>query len=286
MKKLFFNPIAATVFSLVSTLFASAQTHQLVKLWESDPVFKVPESVLFDAKTKTLYIANIDTVNGSGPWSKDGRGSIGKMSADGKNVTAEWVKGLEAPKGMGLYNGKLYVADLTNIVVIDVASGKIEKTIPVPGAQGLNDVSIDKDGVIYTSNTEGQGKKIYKIKDGVAEVYVEGLRSPNGVLAHDNDVYLLDNGGLYKVNADKTLKMIANGMQGGTDGVEYVGEGDFLVSTWGGVIYYVSANGTKEVLLDGRPTGTNSADIGFDAATKTVFVPTFWKNTVAAYQVK
>jgi sugar lactone lactonase YvrE len=286
MKKLFFKPIAATVFSLVSTLFASAQTHQLVKLWESDPVFKVPESVLFDAKTKTLYIANIDTVNGSGPWSKDGRGSIGKMSADGKNVTAEWVKGLEAPKGMGLYNGKLYVADLTNIVVIDVASGKIEKTIPVPGAQGLNDVSIDKDGVIYTSNTEGQGKKIYKIKDGVAEVYVEGLRSPNGVLAHDNDVYLLDNGGLYKVNADKTLKMIANGMQGGTDGVEYVGEGDFLVSTWGGVIYYVSANGTKEVLLDGRPTGTNSADIGFDAATKTVFVPTFWKNTVAAYQVK
>lgn len=286
MNKTILKTIVVAVVICCNSFFASAQTHQFVKLWETDPVFKVPESVLFDPKTKTLFIANIDTINGSGPWSKDGRGSIGKMSADGKNVTAEWVKGLEAPKGMGLYNGKLYVADLTNIVVIDVASGKIEKTIPVTGSEGLNDVSIDKNGVIYTSNTQGQGKKIYKIKDGVSEVYVEGLRSPNGVLAHDNDVYLLDNGGLYKVNADKTLKMMAEGMEGGTDGVEHVAGGDFIVSTWSGVVYYVNANGTKEVLLDGRPTRTNSADIGFDAATKTVFVPTFWKNTVAAYQVK
>ena len=28
-----------------------------------------------------------------------------------------------------------------------------------------------------------------------------------------------------------------------------------------------------------------AADIGFDAATKTVYVPTFWKNSVVAYKV-
>jgi hypothetical protein len=30
----------------------------------------------------------------------------------------------------------------------------------------------------------------------------------------------------------------------------------------------------------------NSADIGFDAKNNTVFVPTFWRNSVAAYEVK
>ncbi|MEI9943308.1 MAG: ATP/GTP-binding protein [Chitinophagaceae bacterium] len=284
MKKFSLKMLALAAIIICNTLVVSAQTHQLVKLWETSPVFKVPESVLFDAKNKTLYISNIDTINGSDPWTKDGRGSIGKMSADGKSVTAEWVKGLEAPKGMGLYNGKLYVADLAGIVVIDVASGKIDKTITVAGSQGLNDISIDKSGVIYVSDSKI--RKIYKVKDGVSELYIDSLKGPNGVLARGNDFYLVDNGGLYKRNADKSLTTITTGMEGGCDGVENVTGDDFIVSTWGGVVYYVSANGTKETLMDGRPTKTNSADIGFDAATKTVFVPTFWKNTVAAYQVK
>ena len=38
----------------------NAQNHQLVKKWETDSIFKVPESVLFDAATNNLYIANID----------------------------------------------------------------------------------------------------------------------------------------------------------------------------------------------------------------------------------
>ena len=284
MKKIFLATIFLFTLFLFSSLVTSAQKHQLVKLWETSPVFKVPESVLFDAKNKTLYVSNIDTINGSDPWAKDGKGSIGKMSADGKVIKAEWVTGLEAPKGMGLYNGKLYVADLAGVVVIDIAAGKIDKTITVKGAEGLNDISIDKTGVIYVSDS--RGKKVYKIKDGIAELLLENLKGPNGVLSHGNDFYVLDAGGLYKMNADKSLAKMADGMEGGTDGVENVSGGDFIVSTWGGVVYYINADGTKETLMDGRPNKMNSADIGFDPATKTVFVPTFWNNTVAAYQVK
>jgi hypothetical protein len=47
-----------------------------------------------------------------------------------------------------------------------------------------------------------------------------------------------------------------------------------------------AADKTKQTLIDGRQAKINSADIGFDAATKTVFIPTFWKNSVAAYEVK
>ncbi len=260
----------------------NAQNHQLVKKWETDSIFKVPESVLFDAATNTLYVANID---GKDPWGADGLGSIGKMSADGKNIIVDWVSGLQAPKGMGLHKGKLYVADLKEIVVIDTKSGTIEKRIPVPGAEGLNDVSVDKKGVVYVSDSKA--KKVYRIKKGKAELILDNLKGPNGVLMHGKDFYVLDAGGLYKMNADKSLTLIVDGMEGGTDGVENISGDDFIVSTWSGVVYYVNAaNGTKQTLIDGRPAKMNSADIGFDAATKTVFIPTFWRNSVAAYEVK
>ena len=269
------------LFSLSCSCIVSAQNHSLVKIWETDSVFKVPESVFFDAKNKVLYIANID---GKDPWGADGAGSIGKMGADGKNIVVDWVNGLQAPKGMGMHNSKLYVADLTDIVVIDTKAGVIEKRIAVPGSAGLNDVSVDKKGVIYVSDSKG--KKVFRVENEKTELFIDSLKGPNGVLMQGKDFYLLDAGGLYKMNADKSLTMMTDGMEGGTDGVENVQGSDFIVSTWSGVVYYVNADGPKQTLLDGRSTKMNSADIGFDAATKTVFIPTFWRNTVAAYEVK
>ncbi len=255
--------------------------HSLTMLWETDTLLKVPESVLFDAENKVLYVANID---GTNPWGKDGKGSIGKVGLDGKIIAVDWVSGLNAPKGMGMYKGKLYVADITDIIVIDIMKGVIEKTMPVTGAKGLNDISIGKDGIIWVSDSED--KKIYKIENGQATVYLEKLKGPNGVLMRGRDFYMLDAGGLYKVNNDKSLTMIANGMEGGTDGVENISGNDFLVSCWQGAIWYVNDKGEKQLLLDTKTAKKNTADIGLDAAKKIMYVPTFWKNSVVAYEVK
>ncbi len=260
-----------------------AQNHSMVKLWETDSIFKVPESVLFDAKNKLLYISNID---GKEPWGDDGIGSIGKMSADGKNIIVEWVKGLSAPKGMGLYKGKLYVADMTEVALIDIKTATIVSRIKVPGAERLNDISINKKGVLYVSDSKA--RKVFTIKDGQASLLLDSvsLKGPNGVVAYKKGFFILDAGSLYKMNVDKTLFKIADGMEGGTDGVEVINKKDFIVSTWAGVVYYVKANGGKQVLIDGRNAKMNSADIGIDAKNNTVFVPTFWRNSVAAYSVK
>ena len=266
-------------FSLSTPLFA--QKHQLVKKWETDSVLKVPESVLFDQKNNVLYVANID---GKEPWGKDGKGSIGKVGTDGKILAIEWVTGLNAPKGMGLFNNKLYVADIDHVVVIDINNGSVVQTIPVDGAVGLNDISIDKKGIVYVSDSEA--KKVHRIDNGTATTWLEKLQGPNGVLWFEEELYVLDNGGMYKVEKDKSLTKITDGMDGGTDGIENVTGKDFIVSCWAGSIWYVNADGNKEHLLDTRDQNINSADIGYDAKNRIAYVPTFWKNSVVAYQLK
>jgi hypothetical protein len=143
---------------------------------------------------------------------------------------------------------------------------------------------MDAKGAIYVSDSET--KKVHKIEGTTVTTLLEGLKGPNGLLAHGADLYLLDSGTLYQVQADKKLKMLAEGMEGGTDGVEPIKGGGFIVSTWGGVIYHVGADGTKHMLMDTRPAKQNSADIGFDPETATVYVPTFSKNTVIAYTLQ
>jgi sugar lactone lactonase YvrE len=276
MSKIFL--IAATLAAGIATTAAAQPT--LVKKWESEASFKVPESVYFDKARKVLYVANID----GEPWGKDGAGSIGKLGLDGKVIAAEWVKGLNAPKGMAISKGTLWVNDLGEVVGIDIAKGTISTRIPIAGASRLNDMTADDKGVLYVSDSET--KKVHTIDGTTVTTLLENLKGPNGLLAHNGSLYLLDAGGLYQIQADKTLKMLADGMEGGTDGVEPIKGGGFVVTTWGGVIYHVGADGAKHVLLDGRPTKTNSADLGFDPDTKTLYVPTFFKNTVAAYELR
>ncbi len=270
---------------VVATAQAQAPTaHKLTKVWESEPALKVPESVRFDAKRKVLYVSNID----GEPWTADGKGSIAKVGLDGKIIAAEWVTGLDCPKGLALSaDGKwLYAADAGGIVVIDVKKGKIKKKIAIPEGVQLNDLVAGDKGTLYVSDSKG--KKVFMVKDGKASVYLDEtvLKGPNGLLVHNGSLYVLDNNSLNRVEADKSLKVLADGMPGGVDGLENVNGEDFLVSVWSGAVWYVNADGSKELLFDGKAVQTSTADIGWDPATKTVYVPTFFKNSVIAFKVE
>jgi sugar lactone lactonase YvrE len=262
---------------------AQAETHKLTKLWETEPALKVPEGVRFDAQRKVLYVSNID----GEPWAADGKGSIGKVGLDGKVIAAEWITGLDAPKGIAQSDdGKLlYVADAGGIVVIDVDAGKVKEKIAIPEGVQLNDVVNDK-GTLYVSDSKG--RKIYAVKNGKHSVHLDEkvLKGPNGVLVHKGVLYVLDDNSLNRVEKDKTLTVLAKDMPGGVDGLENVTGDDFLVSVWGGAIWYVPASGDKQLLFDGKAEKTSTADIGWDPATKTVYVPTFFKNTIIAFKVE
>src|SRR5690348_9318750 len=145
MKGTFLALAVAATLALSAT--ARADSHKITKLWESEAVLKVPESVRFDAKRKVLYASNID----GDAWTADGKGSIAKIALDGKVIASEWVTGLDCPKGLALSeDGKwLYAADAGGIVVIDVKKGKIAKKIAIPEGVQLNDLVSDGKGTLY-----------------------------------------------------------------------------------------------------------------------------------------
>lgn len=274
MKKLL--PLALMIAS-ANMLFAQ---HQLVKKWETDSTLKVPESVLYDAGNKVLYVSNID----GAPDGKDGKGSIGKIGLDGKIISTDWVPGLNAPKGMALVKNTLWVSDIDEVAAIDIKTGQITKRIKIDGAGFLNDVAADAKGDVYVSDSKT--KKVHKIENGKASVLLENLQGPNGLLCYNKDLYVLDNGTFNKVGKDNKLQQLASGIEGHTDGIENVQGDEFIVSCWQGVVYYVKADGTVQKMLDTRGEKINSADIGYDAKNKIVYVPTFFKNSVVAYQLQ
>ena len=259
-----------------STVVAEASLEQI---WATDTTLMTPESVLFDGSNNVLYVSLID----GAPDGKDGKGGIAKVGTDGKIIDANWVTGLSAPKGMGMAGNQLYVTDLTDLVQIDIPSGKIVKKTPVEGAVFLNDVSADKQGNVYF--TDMRAGKIHMLKDGKITTVLDSINNPNGVLAVADGILFTESGKLQKLDAQNKKTTLAEGMDGSTDGIEEVAPGEYLVSCWVGEIYHVK-DGVATKLLDTKADKINSADIGYDAAKKIVYVPTFFKNSVVAYQLK
>ena len=258
------------------------QAQKLTQKWESASTLLVPESVIYDTENKAIYVANI---NGK-PTEKDGNGFISKLKTDGQIESLEWVKGLDAPKGLGIYKGKLFVADVSRLVIIDIATSKIEKAIEVNGAQFLNDITVDADGKVYISDSAG--KKVYIYENGEVKVWFEGteLQRPNGLLAEKKAIKLIDatSGVFYNITTkDKKAEVIAKDFPAGGDGIVNIDKDEYLISNWNGEIYYLKGS-DKTKLLDTKEAKVNAADIWYIKELNLVLVPTFFANKITAYQ--
>jgi DNA-binding beta-propeller fold protein YncE len=213
----------------------------------------------------------------------DGKGGIAKIQTNGKVINPYWVHGLNAPKGMAKVGNRLYVADINEVAVIDIASGKIIKKIKVEGAEGLNDVTVASTGIIYVSDSKKA--TVWKIEKDNPSLYLENMQGVNGLRAVRNDLYIASGKSFVKADMKKQVAPVATLPQGG-DGVEPIGNGDFVVTAWGGWIYYVSADGNVETMLDTSPEKKNTADIGYDPVKRIIYVPTFFGKTVSAYRLQ
>lgn len=268
-----------------STLAQAPPSSQatLTEIWRTDAVLSTCESVLFDEDRNLLFVS---CINGQ-PMEKNGLGFIALLKPDGSMKELEWVTGLNAPKGMGVVDGKLYVADIDELVVINVEKARISDRIKVDGASFLNDVAIGKDGTIYF--TDSDTGLVWTYKDGKLQKWLQGLERPNGLYIEEDRVLLTTSGSQDLRVIDRAtgkMKVVTQGIGHG-DGVEFTGqEGYYITSSWSGEVFLIQPDFSKVSLLKTSDQEINSADIGFNRTEQVVYVPTFFDNRVVAYRLK
>jgi hypothetical protein len=268
-----------SILLLTITSALNAQENKLEKVWETDTIIAIPESVLPDPKRNLLFVSLID----GGGWNADGKGGVGKLSPDGSNYDPVWITGLNAPKGMGMIGDNLYVADMTEVIVIDILKSTIERRIAIESAQGLNDITVTNKGIIYVSDS--RMAKIWRIENDRPSLFLDSMKGVNGLKAIGDDLMIGAGKNFMKAGKNKELTKIAELPQG-IDGIEPVGNGDYILTSWSGYIFYLHANGKLETLLDTHLEKKNTADIGYNPAKRILYVPTFNAKTVVAYSLR
>lgn len=262
-----------TIFSLA--LAANAQ--QLEKLWTSAPDFQTPESALYNAELDMVFVANMGQVRDT----KNGDGFIAQMNLTGEITKLNWVTGLNDPKGMAIFNGKLYVADMDELIEIDLKQAKVVKHYPAPNAKFLNDVTVCKNGMVFVSDMRDQ--RIYALVDGKFESWLhnDNLQNVNGLWAEGGKLYA-GNASVWEIDIKtKAMNELLVETQG-IDGLEKLENGEFIFSNWAGRIH-VSKQQKVITLLNRAENQQNTADIDFVPHRNLVLVPTFFGNTVEAF---
>jgi hypothetical protein len=262
---------------------AADPAYKIELTWESDTLLRTPESVLIDRERNVLYVSNVNL----NPWEKDGNGFISKMDMQGNITELKWIEGLNAPKGMGILENSLFIADIDVLVEANIETGEIMNKLEFEGEPQLNDITVGEDGVVYVSGSGSQ--KIYAVKNGDVNVYLQGEEGErfNGLYWEKDRMLLITSASsqFKEINHDsKEVEIIAENMGHG-DAIAPVGDGGYLCTSWAGKIFYVSAGGETTTLLDTETLEENAADLDFSIENQILYVPTFFKNQVKAYQL-
>jgi len=256
--------------------------YSLELVWESDTLLRTPESVLFNRDLKLLYVANVN----QNPWEKDGNGFISKMDLEGNIIELKWIENLSGPKGMGIFENTLYIADVDELVIVNTETGEVTKRMPFEGEPNINDITVGDDGSVYISGSASN--KIYKYAGGQMEEFFEGTDERfNGLYWEKERMLLITSGSSQFIEIDWVTKepsVISENMGHG-DGIAPVGDGGYLTSSWKGAVYYVSPDGAATKLLDTEAQNINAADIDYSMKDNLLFVPTFFDNRVKAYRL-
>lgn len=248
------------------------------------------ESVIYDQDNDAIYASNINGNN----WDNSDpstQGWIARFSGDFQLTEQKWVSGIDSPKGMGIYNGKLYVADIDKLRQIDIATGTVETSYDAPsGYNYLNDVTVCGNGDVYVSNF---GSSILRLSGGSLEVWVESaevaaaggsLDNLNGLYAENGTLVFGGGNNLYRISTTtKEITTITTSLPTtDNDGIAGDGNGGYYVSDYNSyAIYHVQSDGSVTTL---STLSEGAADLWYRTDNNRLYVPTFNGNSVIMYE--
>lgn len=281
--------ISILLFSAALTLFG--QTKNITTGLQH------PESIISDGKF--LYATNIGQA--LSPMTKDGDGSIYKLSLDGKLIEQRFNKSvLNAPKGTAIVNGILYVADIDRVIGIDIRTGEQVKEIDLSafGTSFLNDITVKDETTLFVGSIDVSKIFVITLSDParIEVLDVPEIKSPNGLYYNKptNQLFFVElvrtdllQGKIGVIDWDKDNHpkiTYLSDLKGNFDGLQMIDENTLLVSDWYNfkelkcrLIRVDIAHKKATPFLD----DVDAADILYDKQNKILILPGLIKGTIS-----
>lgn len=281
--------LLASSCSMHSALAVANPDNQ--KILVSEVGFATPESVEYYAAKDHYLVSNI---NGS-PFDADNNGFISKLSPDGKVIDLKWIDGardnvqLHAPKGMTIIGNKLFVADITQIQVFELPSGKQLSSINVEGSSFLNGIDAGDGDFVYVTDTgmkpgfESSGSDaIYKVwANGNVETILKdpNMGGPNGIINDHDTLYVVFFGSpkMIKIESQGKATLMPEPLAGRLDGLVKLKNGGIAMSSWESSSIDVYKNGEYETIAEFL---NSPADMDIDTKRNRLLIPLFNEDKV------
>lgn len=262
-------------------------------LYFEDKGLASPESII--RYENTYYVANVGKK--LLPSEKDGDGFISMIDAEGIAQEEPFAKELDAPKGMVIVDGTLYVADVDKVKGYNLASGEMTAEIDFSskGTGFLNDLALKDGNEIFVSATDINKVFTLTVPDGEPQeiITMPTIQKPNG-LAYDKDNDLLYVstfapeakgviGVIEKKGNQNTFKTLSGAYVGSLDGIALLG--DYIVfSDWNRQVLLLLVKETGQVAQYPVPLPSSQikgpADLYLDLEGGEIWVPGMEENTI------
>jgi hypothetical protein len=255
-----------------------------------------PESVEYYAAEDVYLVTNI---NGH-PLAADGNGFISKIGPDGTVIDLKWIDGMRsgtrinAPKGAAINGNILYVADLDEVHLFELPSGRQLTSVRIQGSTFLNGITPGDGDTVYVTDSglqAGEGGFAPSGSDAIYQITAAGkyraivkdagMGRPNGIISHQGSLTIVTfgSGAVFTIDESGRQAELPAPPSGGLDGLLSMPDGSYLVSSWGGsALYRLNPAGSYEILASSLDA---PADIGYDDKRNRVLVPLFKQNRLA-----
>lgn len=241
--------------------------------WVAQGGFCEPETVL-PLPDDTLLVSNVCD------FAEQGNGFLSLLDEDGNALDWRILEGLDAPLGMALVNGQLYVVDNNRVKVFRWPGFDPLRTILLDTAVA-NDLAVGADDTIYV--TDSARGEVVVISPNLEQSVLTGeprFGGANGIHVNNDDLWV-GGGRLWHVDLrDATVTTIGPRWIGGIDGIEQEANGTLQVTPVGGPLIRLT-NGFEVH----RGEGVTSANHGWAGNLGLALIPTGFDNTVVAIRV-
>lgn len=259
-----------------------------------------PESIL--RLDSAMFVSNVGP--DLQPKRKDGDGFISKMSLEGKVIQKQFIKGLDAPKGMAHWDSLLFVADINQVRVFHVQTGDSLRTYDFRAFETsfLNDMCRGDSGFVFVSATDIN--KLFRIdmnernpEKAITEVSIPKDARVKGIngLSYDaptGDLYMVGFGA--DGAADGSIAVMSlkgparprkfDTHQGQLDGV-HMEEGQLYFTDWsrfeeGKPLWRMDLGTFKVFSIPNAPAISGPADFCYDSAAHAFWIPSMVEGNI------